>query len=389
MPKTFTEINEKISKRKAVVLTAEEVIQMAEEEGISKVAEKVDVVTTGTFGPMCSSGAFLNFGHTDPPIKMSEVWLNDVPAYGALAAVDAYIGATAISKTRGTNYGGAHVIEDMVRGKKIKLVAISNGTDCYPRKYVETYITLDNLNQAYLYNPRNAYQNYSAATNSSSKTIFTYMGILLPNFSNVTYCSAGQLSPLINDPCLRTIGIGTKLFLGGGIGYIAWEGTQYNTKRERTERGVPIGPGATLALIGDLKKMSSDYLRACVMYRYGVSLFVGIGIPIPILDEEMAYFVSIKDSEIYTDILDYSVESLSRPSYGRVNYQQLRSGSIELHGKKVQTASLSSYKKAREIAQILKSWIMTGHFTLVEPVERLPIEREFKQLQIIQEGSEN
>jgi hypothetical protein len=31
---------------------------------------------------MCSSGAFLNFGHSDPPIKMGEITLNDVPASG-------------------------------------------------------------------------------------------------------------------------------------------------------------------------------------------------------------------------------------------------------------------------------------------------------------------
>ena len=218
MAKTFSEINKKIKKGKAVVLTAEEVIKMADEEGISKVAEKVDVVTTGTFGPMCSSGAFLNFGHSDPPVKMSEVLLNDVPAYGSLAAVDAYIGAPAISRTKGMDYGGAHVIEDLIRGKEIKLVAWSDGTDCYPGKNVERNLTLNDLNQAYLYNPRNAYQNYACATNTSQKTLFTYMGVLTPNMSNATYCSAGQLSPLLKDPYLRTIGIGTRIFIGGTAG---------------------------------------------------------------------------------------------------------------------------------------------------------------------------
>ena len=91
--KSYEEINERIRKGQAVVLTAEEVSQMAQEQGVTAVARKVDVVTTGTFGPMCSSGAFLNFGHSEPPIKMKRVWLNDVPAYAGIAAVDAYIGA--------------------------------------------------------------------------------------------------------------------------------------------------------------------------------------------------------------------------------------------------------------------------------------------------------
>lgn len=388
LAKTFAEINEKIKKGNAVVLTAEEVIKMADEEGVKKVAEKVDVVTTGTFGPMCSSGAFLNFGHTDPPLKMSEITLNDVPAYGYIAAVDAYIGATASSKTKGIDYGGAHVIEDLISGKEIKLVTSSTGTDCYPGKYAETYVKLDGLNQAYLYNPRNAYQNYACAVNGSSKTIYTYMGTLMPNFANATYCSAGQLSPLLKDPYLRTIGIGTRIFLGGGTGYVSWEGTQFNTKREVTDKGIPTDPARTLALLGDLRGMNRDYLRACVMHKYGVSLFVGVGIAVPVLDEDMAGFVTVKDSDIYTSIVDYSVPSLNKPSYGKINYQKLRSGSIEINGKKVVTASLSSYKKAREICLILKDWIMAGKFLLTEPVQSLPEERGFKQLNVVSTGGE-
>ena len=72
------------------MVTAEEVIDLVKEKGEKRVAEEVDVVTTATFGPMCSSGALLNFGHSDPPIKMQKVWLNDVLAYAGVAAVDAY-----------------------------------------------------------------------------------------------------------------------------------------------------------------------------------------------------------------------------------------------------------------------------------------------------------
>jgi uncharacterized protein (DUF39 family) len=86
--KTYQEINEKIKKGQAVVVTAEEIIAMVRHKGEVATARTVDVVTTGTFSPMCSSGAFLNFGHTKPPIKAAKVWLNNVPAYAGLAAVD-------------------------------------------------------------------------------------------------------------------------------------------------------------------------------------------------------------------------------------------------------------------------------------------------------------
>lgn len=92
--KTYQEINEKIRKGQAVVVTAEEMVGIVRQKGAAQAAREVDVVTTGTFSPMCSSGAFLNFGHTTPPIKAAKVWLNDVPTCAGLAAVDIYLGAT-------------------------------------------------------------------------------------------------------------------------------------------------------------------------------------------------------------------------------------------------------------------------------------------------------
>jgi uncharacterized protein (DUF39 family) len=387
--KSFDEINEKIKKGKAVVVTAEEIIDIVAEKGVKQAAKEVDVVTTGTFGPMCSSGAFINFGHSNPPIRMSKVWLNDVPAYAGIAAVDAYIGATELSKSRGMEYGGAHVIEDLIAGKNIKLYAESYGTDCYPKKEISTYINKYNINQAFMFNPRNAYQNYSAAANSSERIIYTYMGTLLPRLGNVTYSTSGQLSPLLNDPYCRTIGIGTRVFLGGAQGYVAWEGTQNNPGQSRGENGVPLGGAGTLALVGDLKQMDTRFIRAAVFERYGVTMFVGIGIPIPILDEDMVIKTAVKDSEIFTDIIDYSVSKGPRPVLKHVSYAELRSGKVELNGRYVTAAPLSSMKKAREIAQILKQKIMKGEFLISQPVEPLPALNKINKLEIRGNGNEN
>jgi uncharacterized protein (DUF39 family) len=368
MQKTVAEINEKIKSGKAVVFTAEEIISVVEEKGLKKAFEEVDVVTTGTFGPMCSSGMFINFGHSSPPIRMNKVTLNDVPAYAGIAAVDAYIGATEHSDRLGMQYGGAHVIEDFIKGKDIVLNAESYGTDCYPRKDIKTTINKNNVNQAYLFNPRNCYQNYAAATNSTDKIMYTYMGTLLPEFGNITYSTSGELSPLINDPEYRTIGIGSRVFLGGTQGYVAWEGTQHDPGQERLENGVPIGGAATLALIGDVKKMSSRYIKAAIYEKYGISMFVGVGIPIPILDEDMLLKTAIRNRDIQTILVDKSGrENLSM----KLNYEQLRSGTVEFRGNKIHTAPLSSLKVAREIATELKRQVQIGEFILTEPVETL------------------
>ncbi|MBU4293250.1 MAG: homocysteine biosynthesis protein [Actinobacteria bacterium] len=383
MAKTLEEINKKIKNGSVVVLNAEEIIDYAEQNGVKKTARDIDVVTTATFGPMCSTGAFLSFGHSDPPIKMSKVWLNDVPAYAGIAAVDVYIGATELSETEDMNYGGAYVIEDLISGKPVKLRATAYGTDCYPRKEIETYITLESINQAYIFNPRNVYQNYAAATNSSNKTIYTYMGKLMPNFGNITFSSAGQLSPLLNDPYYRTIGIGTRIFIGGGQGYVAWQGTQHNPGKDRLANGTPSGPAGTLALIGDMKKMNKNFIRAATFHGYGITMYVGVGIPIPVLDEEMVEFLKVKDEDIYTEIMDYSVQRRNKPSLGKINYKQLKSGSIMLKGKKIQTGSFSSYAKALEIANLLKSWITKGHFLMTNFTAPLPWDEKVNTLNIL------
>ncbi|MBP1735417.1 MAG: hypothetical protein H6Q54_1640 [Deltaproteobacteria bacterium] len=382
--KTIDEINEKIKKGKVVVVTAEEMIEITKDKGTKKASEYVDVVTTGTFGPMCSSGMFINVGHSKPRIKIGggKCYLNDVPAYCGIAAVDLYIGATASPDDDPRNtvypgafkYGGGHVIEDFINGKNINLVATAYGTDCYPRKKIETFINKTNVNEAYLYNPRNDYQNYNVAVNATDRVIHTYMGVLKPHLNSANYCSAGQLSPLLNDPKYRTIGIGTRLFLGGGIGYVAWYGTQHNPDVPRSPEGIPRAGAGTLAVIGDAKQMSGEFIKGASFIGYGATMFVGIGIPIPIIDEEMAHLTSRSDEDFYAQVVDYGNDYPNREprSLGEVNYAQLKSGSITLNGKEIPTFPISSYSKAITIATTLKEWITSARFLLTNPVEPLP-----------------
>jgi uncharacterized protein (DUF39 family)/CBS domain-containing protein len=373
--KTIEEINQRIKDGDAVVVTAAEMTQIVRENGADNAALEIDVVTTGTFGAMCSSGAFLNFGHTDPPIKMTRTYLNGVEAYSGLAAVDTYIGATQASRNPeiGIDYGGAHVIEDLIRGKDVELVADSYGTDCYPLTELKTHVNIENLNDAVMVNPRNSYQNYAAAVNTTEETIYTYMGTLLPNMGNISFSSAGGLSPLLNDPYFQTIGLGTKIFLCGAEGYIIGEGTQHNTEVQR-KNGVPVDGAGTLMLKGNMKDMDHEYVRGATMPKYGSTLYVGAGIPIPILNSDIAQRTGISDEDITCNIMDYGVPRRNKPKVLETNYKELRSGSIEFNGTEIETSPLSSYKKALNIAEDLKSWIDKGNFLLTNPVKLLASE---------------
>jgi len=384
MAKTVAEINERISKGQAVVVTAEEVIGIAKKKGIRQAAKEVDVVTTGTFGPMCGSGAYFNLGHTQPRMKLGggRVYLNDVPAYTGVAAVDLFLGATALPDDDPKNriypgefrYGGGHVIEELVAGRDVRLEATAYGTDCYPRRKLETLINIKDVNEAVLFNMRNAYQNYGVAVNLSDRTLYTYMGVLKPRLGNANYSTSGQLSPLLNDPHYKAIGIGTRIFLGGGTGYVAWQGTQHNPSALRGDNGVPRRPAGSLAVIGDLKQMKPEWLVGTSFLGYGCTLTVGIGVPIPILSEEILRYTAVTDSQILAPVIDYSVAYPERKPdvLAEVSYAELKSGRVTIQDQEVPTASLSSYPKAVEIARTLKEWIEKGEFLLTEPVAPLP-----------------
>jgi uncharacterized protein (DUF39 family) len=388
--KTYEQINNRIESGKAVVLTADEIIDYVDKKGLATAAEEVDVVTTATFGPMCSSGCILNFGHSKPKIRMSEAWVQDVLVYTGLAAVDVYLGATQLRHNDPANmdhpgefrYGGGHVMEDLIAGKTLQLFALSYGTDCYPLREIRTYFTINDLNQAIMLNPRNCYQNYNVAVNDSDQTIYTYMGTLEPGRKNANYCSAGQLSPLLNDPFYETIGVGTRVWMAGAHGHVYAEGTQHAGGGSRNDHGIPKGGSGTLALTADMKQMSQKFVRGTSFRGYGVSLALGVGIPIPILNEDVLKRTCISDREILAPVVDYSNEYPQNTGkvLGHVSYEQLRTGEIEVEGKKISVGSLSSYYKALEIAHLLADEIKRGDFRLAEPIAYLPKDTTMKPL---------
>ncbi|WP_027720650.1 homocysteine biosynthesis protein [Maridesulfovibrio zosterae] len=382
--KTIKEINERIKKGKAVVVNAEEMVDIVRTKGKVEAAKEIDVVTTGTFSPMCSSGMMFNIGQVPPLMKTSQVWLNNVPCYAGLAAVDSYLGVTEPAEDDPLNkvhpgrfvYGGGHVIEDLIAGKTVRLKAKAYGTDCYPRREIEKDISLKDLPNAVMMNPRNCYQNYNCAVNMTSRTIYTYMGPLKPNQRNANFATAGQLSPLFNDPYLKTIGMGTRIFLCGTQGYVIGAGTQHVKNPQRNERGIPLTPAGTLMLKGDLEGMDPRYFRGISMTGYGCTSSVGVGIPIPILNEEMAWYTGVSDADIQVPVKDYGYDYPNGVGQilAHVTMEELKSGSINLNGKDIPTVPMTSHVMSLEIADKLKSWIEKGDFLLSEPVEKIESE---------------
>ncbi len=386
--RTIAEINDKIARQKVTVWTVAELKARVAATSVAEACAAVDVITTGTFEPVESAGAVLNLGHTDPPIKIRQCWIDGVPAYAGLGAVDLYLGATAVAEgsepsdrdspaAAAALRGGGHAIEDLIAGRALQLRATGHATHCYPRASFETTISRGTINQFLLFNPRNLYQNFIVGGNAGDCPLYTYLGPLQPNLFNAVYSNPGAISPLFNDPNLELIGLGTRIFLGGGIGYITGEGTQHFPNQKRLPNGTPVGPAATLGAMGDAKQMDPRWVRGCYFRDYGPALMLGIGIALPALNEDVIARAAVRDEDVVAPIVDFSIPRRVRPTFGLVTYAQLKSGKISIEGKTVRAAPLASIPLSLRVAEELREWILAGKFELSEPVAPIARKRAF------------
>jgi uncharacterized protein (DUF39 family) len=187
---------------------------------------------------------------------------------------------------------------------------------------------------------------------------------------------------LLNDPCYETIGVGTAVWLAGARGHVYAEGTQHAGGAPRGPNEVPTSGAGTLALTGDMQKMRSGFVRGVSLTGYGVSVALGIGVPIPVLNERVLRRACVRDRDILAPVVDYSHDYPERNgrTICHVNYEQLKSGQIDVEGRAVAVGSLSSYCKALEVAHLLADEIRRGDFTLAAPLARLPLDSAVKPM---------
>lgn len=342
--RTYKKINSKIEEGKVTVITAEEASKIIKEIGIDKAFEKIDIVTTGAFNAVDSLSVYLNLDSTFTKNRLKNITLNNIPILGN--AKDIHINIAEESKDLGYEYGGSHLIYDLVSGKGVNLVASIKGHD----KEVNKMIYGSDINKGYLSCFRYSNNNF-ANINSSDKAIYTSTGVLLPNMECINYSSSGKVGKNILD----LIGNGTKILVAGGEGYITVDGNGFNKE---------IKPKIDFSFVSDLSKVDLKYISPAVYENYGVSMFIGISIPIPILNIDI---LKMFDKSTDIDIVDYGLEK--KPIIKSVKFEELQSGKININGRFVKTAPLSSFKKAKEISTLLKNKILNGEFLLAKPVD--------------------
>ncbi len=289
--KTVEGINKKIAERTAVVYTAAELKKMVA-RGEEITAADVDVVTTGTFGVM--SGTFIvlhipvaapgSFRHAE------KVWLNGVPAIPGpcpnegLGSVDLIVYGTARANE---SYGGGHLFRDIVAGNKISIEVESSGA------LFSRTITLAEMGLTRLMTTRSAFKNYLAVVNTGSDTVQTIFSVkeLTGPYSEVTVSGCGDINPLQNDPGLRVIGVGTRILLNGGVGYIMGTGTR------------STGQKPNISVFADMKSMVPEMMGGFVT-SLGPECSTSVAIPIPVLDDAILRNLLVTNDQIPLPVAD-------------------------------------------------------------------------------------
>lgn len=378
MNRTYEKINDKIKTGNVQVLTAFEAKAYIKEKGIKSFFENVDIVICSSFEMHTNALLCLSFGQTDPLIYFSCAYINNVSAYPT-GPVDLVLPMITPSLDN-PEYSGAHVLEELVSGKDLHFKAQGKNLEVFQNKEFETWFNLKNLNVCRLFVNQAINQNSILATNSGDKDINSNMGTLLANLENSTFNSSSYLNPLVNDPFCKTIGIGTKISVAGANGFITGFGSNHNPKQKRNEYGIPIGGGITLSCVSDVEGMNPRWVRGGYLKSFGPVLYLGIAVPIPVLNIEIAEYLSITDDKIHTTIVDYSIPRRTKPTFGQCTYSELRTSTVVINNKPTLAAPLVSMAWSIEVANALKNNILAKSFYLAEPIKSVNMDVMSKKL---------
>jgi len=291
---SIEEINQKISKGEATVLTAEEVSQLVR-EGETPKAEYVDVITTGTCGIMSGTAAIFHIKVSEPGEfkKVEKIYLNGVPGFPGpcpnewLGSVDMIVYGTAHS-IYNEDYGGGFLFKDILSGKDINIE-----TESVEGKTVESTTNIDELSTAEMIGTRMAFKNYTAFVNPSDKSVSSIFHAIEMEgpFKGISVSGCGELNPLQNDPLLKTICMGSRILLNGSPGIVIGHGTRSSEEKPN------------LMIAADMHKMDPHYLGG-FKTAAGPEIFSSVAAAIPVLDDEILKHTYIKNEDTKLPIAD-------------------------------------------------------------------------------------
>jgi putative methanogenesis marker 16 metalloprotein len=307
--KSIAQINERIGRGDAVVLTAQEVCE-AVSSGEDLTLKDVDVVTTATRAIMSGTYAVMSFSIGEPCVftRAEQAWINGVPASigpcpnERLGIIDLMVFGTSHSQNR-PDYGGGHLFRDLVDGLDVQVEVETEGGKSFTKE-----LRLEDIPYARIFSTRNAFKNYVAFVNPGNAPLPTIFSALdfPPNLTCATVSGCGQINPIKNDPNLETIGIGTRILINGAQGFVIGTGTRSMVSRPN------------LMGLADMHQMNPEYMGGFVTSA-GPECIGSWAIPIPVLSETILENIKKLDKDIQLPIMDVNArQTICKTSYGDV-----------------------------------------------------------------------
>ncbi|MCD4800184.1 MAG: methanogenesis marker 16 metalloprotein [Methanococcoides sp.] len=293
MEQSIEQINRKIEKGDAVVLTAQQVCDLVD-SGEDIRAEDVDVVTAATRAIMSGTYAILSFPveSSHSFLRAKEVYMNGVPAHVGpcpnerLGILDLMLFGTDHS-VDDSRYGAGHLFRDLAEGLSVEVKVVTDKGESF-----KTKVTLDDMPYAMLYGTRHAFKNYSAFVNTSDEpaaSIFHAMEFG-PRLTEATISGCGQINPVKNDPLLESIGIGTRMLMNGSEGFIMGSGTRSSAEKPN------------LTAFADMHGMKPEYMGG-FFTSAGPECIVSWAVPVPVTSDSVLESIKERDRQLKMPVM--------------------------------------------------------------------------------------
>ncbi|MDM7953133.1 MAG: homocysteine biosynthesis protein [Cyanobium sp. CZS 25K] len=335
--------------------------------GLAEAYADTDVVVAANAEFTDQGSLHLNIGPSDPPIRFRDTQLEVLGAQAGGGGGDLVLpigGGTGEAQRQ----GGAHLLDRLLRGGTLTLTATGEVTALHPRRDLQAQLDLERIGSGRLLLHRAISENGVVAVSSAEGVLRSPWGPVLGPFGNGLYGCSGAGSIGLTMPGLALLGPGSPVMVAGAIGWVVGSGSGHQPGVQRSPSGHALSPGAVAAVSVDLHGLRPEWLRPCFFEGQGAALLVGVAAPIPLINEAVARQAACGDDALEAPVLDMGIPRRLRPRFGSVSYAQLKSGVIQVEGRRVTAAPAHSPRLAEAIGAELIGWLQDGRFPLRLPV---------------------
>jgi uncharacterized protein (DUF39 family) len=359
-PRTEAELQRRQREGTLRVRQAADFRRLAQDDGLEAAYGQTDVVVAATAEFTAHASLHLSLGPTDPPIRLRD------PRIGGVAALAGGAGTDLVLPT-----AGGRVLAEWLAGRPVDLTATGEGTTLHPRRELHTVLHLEDVGSGQLVLPRAITENGVVAISSAEGVLHSPYGPLLGPWAQALYTCSGADSIGLAMPGLAHLGPGSPVLVAGALGWVLGPGGSHQPQPKRLASGHARTPGAVAAVGVTLHDLQGRWLRAGWLEGQGDVLLVAIAAPVPLINGASAIGAATSNRALEAPVLDVAIPRRLKPSFGGVSYSALRTGWIEVEGRRLRALPAHSPRLAMEIGAELAVRLEENRFPLRLPLAPL------------------